>query len=57
MALRNRDRVTLIWPLVHEVLAAATSASQESNALVERAVLGLLRVGGWSGVWGGGDGR
>ncbi|KFM23960.1 ARF guanine-nucleotide exchange factor GNOM [Auxenochlorella protothecoides] len=44
VALRNRDRVTLIWPLVHEVLAAATSASQESNALVERAVLGLLRV-------------
>lgn len=54
VALRNRDRVTLIWPLVHEVLAAATSASQESNALVERAVLGLLRVGGLSGVrgWG-----
>lgn len=46
LALRNRDRVSLIWPLIHEYLAACTAAdtAEEANALVERAVLGLLRV-------------
>lgn len=46
LALRNRDRVSLIWPLVHEYLAACTAAdtAEETNPLVERAVLGLLRV-------------
>lgn len=46
LALRNRDRVALIWPLIHEYLAACTAAdtAEEANALVERAVMGLFRV-------------
>lgn len=46
IALRNRDRVGLIWPLLHEFLAACTApeTAQEANPLVERAVMGLLRV-------------
>ncbi|KAL4436787.1 hypothetical protein ABPG75_003926 [Micractinium tetrahymenae] len=46
LALRNRDRVGLIWPLLHEFLAAATAAENavNVNSLVERAVLGLLRI-------------
>lgn len=46
LALRNRDRVALIWPLLHEFLAAAAAAENavSVNSLVERAVLGLLRI-------------
>ena len=45
LALRNRDRVALLWPLVHEYLAACTAPEAEgATPLVERAVLGLLRV-------------
>lgn len=50
LALRNRDRVGLIWPLLHEFLAACTAA--ENGVWVWRG------VGGW--VWrggGGGQGR
>jgi brefeldin A-resistance guanine nucleotide exchange factor 1 len=47
LSLRNRDRLLLIWPLVHEFLAAALAPQGEkrgANALVARAALGLLRV-------------
>ena len=59
LAMRNRDRVALIWPLLHGVFAAAitgndTSSSSnaagmvevdgETSPLTQRAVLGLLRI-------------
>ncbi|KAI3425868.1 hypothetical protein D9Q98_007841 [Chlorella vulgaris] len=46
LALRNRDRVALIWPLLHEFLSAVTAAdnAKSVNPLVERAVTGLLRI-------------
>ncbi|PRW57821.1 ARF guanine-nucleotide exchange factor GNOM-like [Chlorella sorokiniana] len=46
LALRNRDRAGLIWPLLHEYLAACTAADHAVavNPLVERAVTGLLRI-------------
>ena len=38
IALRNRDRIVLIWPLVHEYLAAVMSpdAAKTANPLVSR---------------------
>jgi brefeldin A-resistance guanine nucleotide exchange factor 1 len=46
LALRNRDRISLIWPLVHEYIAACLSAesAEQATPLVERAVAGLFRV-------------
>lgn len=46
LTLRNRDRVGLIWPLVHEYLAACTSpdTTEDPSPLVARAVGGLFRV-------------
>lgn len=46
LALRNRDRILLMWPVVHELLAAVMDerAFRASNPLVERAAFGLLRV-------------
>ena len=46
LALRNRDRVSLIWPLIHEYIAACTAAesSEQATPLVARAVAGLFRV-------------
>lgn len=46
IALRNRDRLLLIWPLVHDFLATilAPEAARSANPLVRRAALGLLRV-------------
>ena len=46
VALRNRDRLLLVWPLVHEYLAAVLSPEgpRGASALVARAALGLLRV-------------
>ena len=46
LALRNRDRVGLIWPLIHEYIAACVSADSTDSAtpLVQRAVAGLFRV-------------
>ena len=46
VALRNRDRLLLVWPLVHEYLAAILSPEgpRGASALVARAALGLLRV-------------
>lgn len=46
VALRNRDRLLLVWPLVHEYLAAvlAPEGPRGASALVARAALGLLRV-------------
>ncbi len=46
LALRNRDRVALIWPLAHEYLAACTAPANAPapGPLPRRAVLGLLRV-------------
>lgn len=45
IALRNRDRAALLWPLVHDYLALIMGAegSKPGNALVTRAALGLLR--------------
>ena len=38
IVLRNRDRIVLIWPLVHEYLAAVMSpdAAKTANPLVSR---------------------
>ena len=46
IALRNRDRLLLIWPLVSEFLGAilAPEGARKSNPLVARAALGLLRL-------------
>ena len=44
LALRNRDRVGLIWPLLHEFLAAATSAD---NGGVGWVGLGVRGRGHW----------
>jgi hypothetical protein len=52
LALRNRDRVVLLWPLLHEYLSACCGGADggggagggAASPLVERAVLGLLRV-------------
>ncbi len=46
LALRNRDRVALIWPLAHEYLAACTAPANAPapGPLPRRAVLGLLRI-------------
>ncbi|KAK9828895.1 hypothetical protein WJX72_002652 [[Myrmecia] bisecta] len=46
IALRNRDRILLLWPLIHEYLAAimAPEAALSASPLVSRACLGLLRL-------------
>ena len=50
LALRNRDRLLLVWPLVHEYLAAVMAPEagggngRGASPLVARATLGLLRV-------------
>lgn len=46
LTLRNRDRVGLIWPLIHEYLAACISpeTSELPSTVAIRAVLGLFRV-------------
>ena len=46
VSLRNRDRISLIWPLVHEYLAACMTPElvEQVSPLIERAVLGLLRI-------------
>lgn len=46
LALRNRDRITLIWPQLHAHLATimGNDVAKSANAIVERATVGLLRV-------------
>ena len=46
MALRNRDRLLLIWSLVHDMLATilAPETVRTPNPLVRRAAVGLLRI-------------
>lgn len=50
LSLRNRDRLLLIWPLVHDLLSAILAPPQQgadkraASPLVARAALGLLRV-------------
>ena len=46
VALRNRDRLLLMWPLVHDMLSAilAPEHARAANPLVRRAALGLLRI-------------
>ena len=46
VALRNRDRLMLIWPLVHDMLSTvlAPEHARDANSLVRRATMGLLRV-------------
>ena len=46
VALRNRDRLLLIWPLVHDLLSTilAPESARTANALVRRAALGLMRI-------------
>lgn len=45
VTIRNRDRIELLWPLVHAHLEAVIArATHPASPLVERAVLGLLRV-------------
>ncbi|PSC74405.1 ARF guanine-nucleotide exchange factor GNOM isoform B [Micractinium conductrix] len=46
LALRNRDRVALIWPLLHEYFVVCLSAENvaDVNSLVERGITGLMRI-------------
>ncbi|KAK9918480.1 hypothetical protein WJX75_004379 [Coccomyxa subellipsoidea] len=50
LSLRNRDRLLLIWPAVHNLLASILAPGQQggdkrgASPLVARAALGLLRV-------------
>ena len=46
VTLRNRDRVMLMWSLVHDYLALimAPEAARRDSPLIARAALGLLRV-------------
>jgi len=45
ITIRNRDRIELLWPSVHAHLETIIrNATQLATTLVERAVLGLLRV-------------
>lgn len=50
LSLRNRDRLLLIWPAVHNRLASILAPGQQgedkrgASPLVARAALGLLRV-------------
>ena len=46
IALRNRDRILLMWSLVHDYLALvmAQEGARNANPLVARASLGLLRL-------------
>lgn len=45
ITIRNRDRIELLWPLVHSHLEAVIKqGTHPASSLVERAVLGLLRV-------------
>ena len=46
VALRNRDRLMLIWPFVHDMLSTilAPEHARDANSLVRRATTGLLRI-------------
>lgn len=50
LSLRNRDRLLLVWPAVHNLLASILAPGQQgvdkrgASPLVARAALGLLRV-------------
>ena len=44
ITLRNRDRIGLLWPLVHEHVAGIIVDARRHTRLVERAVLGLLHL-------------
>ena len=46
LSLRNRDRISLIWPQIHEFLAICTSQESEYDftQLNERAIKGLMRI-------------
>jgi len=44
LTLRNRDRVALLWPFVHEHLESILSSNAFGPMLVQRAVIGILRV-------------
>lgn len=46
LSLRNRDRISLIWPQIHEFLAVCTSqeSAKEFTNLNERAIKGLMRI-------------
>ena len=46
LSLRNRDRIALIWPQIHEFLAVFTAQDsvEEFKALNERSVKGLMRI-------------
>lgn len=46
LAMHNRQRLPLVWPVVHETLASCMDerAFRSPNPLTDRAVFGLLRV-------------
>lgn len=46
LSLRNRDRIGLVWPFIHEYLASCTSqeSATESSPLVERSVKGMMKI-------------
>lgn len=46
LALRNRDRIGELWPLIHDFLTLIMNPEvvKTANPLVQRAALGVLRV-------------
>ena len=48
LSLRNRDRITLFWPRIHEFLAVCTSQdssdAKDFTVLNKRAIEGLMRI-------------
>lgn len=46
LSLRNRDRISLIWPHIHKFLEVCTSqeSAEELGSLNERSIKGLMRI-------------
>lgn len=45
LTLQNRDRLSIPWPELHSLLVRIIAPSTQSLALLERAVVALLRIG------------
>eukprot|EP00850_Spirogloea_muscicola_P004010 SM000017S02750 [mRNA] locus=s17:5236:10862:- [translate_table: standard] len=44
VALTNRDRIALLWPLVYEYMSSIVASATAPGPLVEKAVFGLLHI-------------
>lgn len=44
LTLQNRDRLHIPWPALHSVLVRIIAPATKSSALLERSIIGLLRV-------------